>query len=127
MSLRLVDTDVLIWYLRGNIAAAGLIEQGGLRISAINYLELLHGVRDKAELSALKTMLSRYGIGVLDLTPAITHAAIALLETYTLSHRMGMADALIAATALEYRLPLITSNIKHYRAIEPLILMPFSA
>jgi len=37
-----------------------------------------------------------------------------------LSHSLSLADALIAATALHYQLPLLTANDKHYRMIADL-------
>ena len=36
-----------------------------------------------------------------------------------------MADALIAATALQHRLSLATSNVKHFKAVKGLKLNPF--
>ena len=36
-----------------------------------------------------------------------------------------MGDALIAATALEHRLPLLTGNVKHFAAIEHLVVEAF--
>ncbi len=48
----LVDTDVLIWHLRGLPQATRRLDQlSHLAIFAITYLELLQGMRSKAELS----------------------------------------------------------------------------
>ena len=44
----LFDTDVLIWYLRGNEKAALAIEKADAReLSIISYMELLQGARNK--------------------------------------------------------------------------------
>ncbi len=56
----------------------------------------------------------------LPVTPAITLRATALMESLTLSHGLGMGDALIAATALEHDLPLLTANFKHFIPVEGL-------
>jgi len=56
----------------------------------------------------------------LPLTPAITERATALMETLSLSDGLQLGDALIAATALEHNLALLTGNIKHFAPIEPL-------
>ncbi|MEL6761822.1 MAG: PIN domain-containing protein, partial [Myxococcota bacterium] len=48
----LVDTDVLIWYMRGNPKAARALESLPDRaLSAVTYMELVEGLRNKAELS----------------------------------------------------------------------------
>ena len=40
------------------------------------------------------------------------------METFVLSHGLQLGDALIAATAIEHNLPLLTANTKHFAAIE---------
>lgn len=55
----LVDTDVLVWYFRGNQNAVDHLNQiSALAISSITYLELLQGVRNRAEMLALQKSLS---------------------------------------------------------------------
>ena len=46
-----------------------------------------------------------------------------LFKTFTLSHRPGIADTLIAATALYYNLPLYTLNKKHFQFIPGIVLL----
>ena len=113
----LVDTDVLIWHLRGYAQATRRLDQlNPLMLSAVSYLEVLQGMRNKAELAAVKKMLERRSAAILPLTDAITQRSISLMESLTLSHGLQMGDALIAATALEYRLPVLTGNVKHFAA-----------
>src|SRR5262245_36007544 len=58
----LVDTDVLIWQLRGySQATRRLDELGALTLSAVSYLEVLQGMRNKVELLAMKKMLESAG------------------------------------------------------------------
>jgi len=122
----LVDTDVLIWHLRGYAQATRRLDQlDSLALSAVTYLELLQGMRNKAELAAVKKMLERRGANTLPLTEAVTQRACVLMETLTMSHGLQMGDALIAATALEHRLPLLTGNVKHFTAIEHLVVEAF--
>ena len=114
----LVDSDVLIWHLRGLPRATqrlDLLPQ--LRISAISYLEILQGMRSRAELMAVQKSLAMRHTERLPITPQITDHATDLMERLSLSHGLGMGDALIAATALESRLVLITANIKHFGAV----------
>ena len=54
----LVDTDVLIWYLRGNERAYKVIENlDSFSISVITYMELVQGMRNKKELNSLRQAL----------------------------------------------------------------------
>jgi predicted nucleic acid-binding protein len=122
----LVDSDVLIWHLRGLPRATQRLDRlPQLRISAITYLELLQGMRNRAELLAVQKSLALRNTERLPVTPEITERATALMETLSLSHGLGMGDALIAATALEHGLPLITCNVKHFGPIEGLTIERF--
>ena len=58
--MMLVDTDVLIWHLRGYPQATRRLDElGALTLSAISWLEVLQGMRNKAELLAVKKMLDK--------------------------------------------------------------------
>lgn len=123
----LVDTDVLIWHLRGYPQATRRLDQlGPLTISAVSYLEVLQGLRNKAELAAVQKMMLNRQATMLPLTEAITRRAIALMELLTLSHGVQMGDALIAATALEHGQTVLTANIKHFGAIDGLEIDAFA-
>ena len=66
----LVDTDVLIWHLRGYVQATRRLHQlDSLTLSAVSYLEVLQGLRDKAELAAVKKMLARQAATLLPVSP----------------------------------------------------------
>lgn len=122
----LFDTDVLIWYLRGNVKAAKVIEDTPQReISAVVYMELLQGARDKREIKAIRTFLKEAGFAILPLTENIGHRASVYMEEYCLKAGMCMADALLAATAVENQLPLCTANTKHYKTITEIELKIF--
>ncbi len=122
----LFDTDVLIWVLRGNSKAARAVDRADDRtLSVVCYMELLQGARDKAEVRAIKSFLNDMQFVMLPLTENIGHRASIYMEEYGLSVSMSMADALIAATAVEVDQQLITGNAKHYKAINDLDLTRF--
>jgi predicted nucleic acid-binding protein len=122
----LVDTDVLIWNLRGDAAAAELLDNAGrFWVSAVTYMELVQGVRNKTELQSLRRALRFWDASVLPLDADISARAMFLVETYSLGHGLQMADALIAATALSSGLSLLTANDKHYRMVDGLELRVF--
>jgi predicted nucleic acid-binding protein len=125
MSL-LVDTDVLIWHLRGYPQATQRLDVLlRLVISCVSYFEILQGMRNKAEFQAVKQMLLQRQALVLPLISAITERAGVLLKKLTLSHGLGMGDALIAATALEHNHEVLTANTKHLRAVSGMQLEEF--
>ena len=47
------------------------------------------------------------------------------MESLTLSHGLQMGAALVAAIALEHRLPVLTGNVKHFSAIPGLVIERF--
>lgn len=123
----LVDTDVLIWHLRGYPQATRRLDElSPLTLSAISYLELLQGIRNKSELAALKAMLQRRHAVLLPVTEAITTRATELMEALTLSHGLQLGDALIAATALSHGHAVLTANLKHFLAVPGLRVEAFS-
>lgn len=122
----LIDSDVLIWYARGNTRAITAIKNTpDWYISAVSYMELAQGCRNKTELKAMQKAFKSGEADVLPITPAISDAACTLVEKYALSHSLHMADALIAATALGHGLPLLTANTKHFSAVEGLRVVGF--
>ncbi len=122
----LFDTDVLIWYLRGHAKAATAIEGDPVpSISAISYMELVQGARDQRELKTLASFCAGLGMRILPLTENIGHRAIIYLEEHALKDGMSLAEALIAATAMERGLALCTGNGKHFRVIQDLTLDAF--
>jgi hypothetical protein len=122
----LVDTDVLIWYMRGNGKALRAIEAlDEFSISVVTYIELVQGLRNKAELNTLRNFLQSQSVSVLHVTESISSTVMFLVEQHHFSHSLGFSDAIIAATAVSHGLPLMTANTKHYRVIENLILKKF--
>lgn len=120
------DTDIVIWFLRGNEnAKKAVIDNQGFSISAVTYMELVQGMKNKKELQVLKNFISSLGIRVIPITPNITEEAIDLVENFYLSSSMELADALIAATCIEYQDVLYTANDKHYKVVDGLKLNIF--
>lgn len=117
----LFDTDVLIWALHGSPKAAKEIDDDDNRyISAVNYMELMQGARDKREQTLIKQFLSALDFEVLPVTEAISHRAIIFIEEYALKSGIKLADALVYATACEHSVRLCSANQKHFRNIASL-------
>ena len=116
----LIDTDVMIWYLRGNEKARGLLHSIDFCISAVTYMELLQGMRNKQELKRFQKMINSWNIKVVYIDEEISAKALFYMEEYFLSHSMELADSLIGATCTKHGLTLITANDKHYRILKDL-------
>ena len=122
----LFDTDVIIWALRGNSRAAAAIDKADrLDLSVISYMELVQGARDRKDLRLTRGYLADLGFHVLPLSENIGHRASIYLEEHALKSRLGIPDALIAATAAENEIQLCSGNAKHYRAIADVALKAF--
>ena len=122
----LVDTDVLIWYLRGNEKAYKTIEHlESFTISVVTYMELVQGMRNKKELNSLRQALRAWNCEILYITEEISAKAMFAVEQHFLSHSMQLADALIGSTAIVHGLPLLTGNDKHYKIMKGLLIKRF--
>jgi hypothetical protein len=117
----LIDTDVLIWMLRGNVKAARAVDAAEHRsVSVVTYMELLQGARDKREVKIIQSFLADLQFHMRPLTENIGHRASIYMEEYRLTVAMTLADVLIAAAAIEAHEPLLTGNDKHYKPIKEL-------
>jgi predicted nucleic acid-binding protein len=116
----------MIWFYRGNMAAQETIfSRLPFSLSAVSYMEILQGMRNKLELKKLKKDLTRWGVNIIQIDEGISSNAICLMENYKLSHGLELGDALIAATALKYDVELVTGNTKHYNYIPNIKIIPF--
>ena len=117
----LFDTDVLIWALHGSAKAAEEIDVNENRfISAVNYMELMQGARDKREQTLIKQFLNALDFTILPITEAVSHRAMILIEEYALKSDIQLADALVFATACENSLTLCSANQKRFRDVTSL-------
>ena len=124
----LIDSDVLVWLTRGHVGAARRLHAlEAWRISAVTYIELAQGCRDKADLARLKKGLAARQTEIVPITPAVSQRAAELIDALALSHGLRLADALIAATAIEHQAMLLTANVKHFSAVEGLAIEVFEA
>ena len=110
----LLDTDVLVDYFRGHSAAIAFVNARAARIilSSIVVAELYAGVKGDAEQAALENFVSLFG--VVPVSAEIAKAGGLYKRDYGKSHGVGLADAILAATAEAKNAELKTLNIKHY-------------
>ena len=120
------DTDMLIWVQRGHQKAAGIINATEDRfLSIYSYLELLQTAKNKNQHRRINDFLATFGFTILPLSENIGHRALIYIEEYSLARGLRAGDAIIAATAVENNMTLISSNAKHFRPIKELKLKIF--
>ncbi|NBS55742.1 MAG: PIN domain-containing protein [Betaproteobacteria bacterium] len=77
----LVDTDVLIWLTRGHPGAATRLKRTeNRRISAVTYIELAQGCRNKSELARVRKALNDGGMPIAPVTEIICERAMRLID-----------------------------------------------
>ncbi len=121
----LLDTDTCIHLLRGHpavVAQAGRHSPADLAVSAITRFELLYGVErcppewKKKESGKVRLLLEN--LAILPFTGETSaHAATIRASLEASGNPIGPMDVLIAATALENSLPLVTHNLEEFRRI----------
>jgi predicted nucleic acid-binding protein len=114
----LIDSDVLIWYIRGNKNAKNAINNNmPFKISVINYMEVIQGMKDKNELKSFQKYLKKWATEIIQINESISTRAMFLVEDYFLSYSLEWGDAIIASTVLENQETVLTGNDKHYKFI----------
>jgi len=114
----LIDSDVLIDYLRDLPAAVDFLEnvEGPLMISTMTVAELYAGVREGEERRVLDSFIEAFMVVPVD--QDIARRGGLLRRDYKASHNTGLADALIAATAERERAKLVTLNVGHFPMLD---------
>lgn len=114
----LIDTDVLIEYLRGRDRAVEYLEglHADLYVSVVSIAELFAGVRGEEEEASLKQFLLTFT--VLPVTQKVAQLGGLYRREYRASHGTGIADALIAATAEDSGAGLVSFNRRHFPMVE---------
>jgi predicted nucleic acid-binding protein len=122
----IIDTDVIIWYLRGEPDAKDFVEANiPFSVSSVTYMELTQGMKDKAEFRKFQKKFKSWKTEIIHIDQEISSRAVFYVQEYALSHTMKLADALIAATAVQSSETLATANEKHYRFIPNVELKKF--
>ena len=116
MSDLLLDSGVLILHLRNQSGYTSLLnqlaEQGTLFISTMTRFEILQGMKERERENTLETLSVIESLPVVD---EIADQAGELVRTWRAKGvTLGISDVLIAATALEHHLDLVTTNPKHF-------------
>jgi tRNA(fMet)-specific endonuclease VapC len=114
MTNALLDTDILINFLRGNVQVrdeiSSLLDTSVLHCSVITIAEIHAGMREHEREKTLELLES---LTPVDITPKIAEIAGHYKRTIK-SQQLELEDCLIAASAIAKRALLVTGNGKHY-------------
>ena len=126
MALTLADTDCCIDYLRGRAPVNGALwrarRTGELAVSAVTVYELYFGAGDAERAQEVRGFLSGCRLVAVS-AEAARLAAIEGARLQDLGQRLDVPDLLIAGTALELNVQLVTRNVRHFSRIEGLMLL----
>jgi len=114
--LILCDTNVFIHLLNNDTETVTRLERFGfsnLLMSSITAMELLLGMGNKSELQKMQKIINQYH--VVDFNAKVSLLSRKLIEQFSLSHKLGIPDSIIGATAIAYDLPFFTYNVKDFR------------
>ena len=116
----LVDTDVWLDFLCGSDNAISFIDECAAHIilSPIVIAELYAGVKGTHEQTVLDNFISIFQVVPID--AEIAKAGGLYKRDYGKSHGVGLADAILAATADKENAALKTLNVKHYPMLKGL-------
>jgi predicted nucleic acid-binding protein len=112
----LLDSDIIIWYLRGKPEIVELVQdlqkEGTLGISPLSGMEIQLGAR-KSEEKATNMLLDALREYVV--TNEIAYLAASYIKEYkSKGITLDFVDAIIAATCRINDLILVTLNVEHY-------------
>lgn len=117
----LIDTDVLIDYLRGDPRALAYLRgaRATFRVSCLTLAELYVGVRDGAEREALAKLEALLEPIAVDRDLAVQGGLFR--RDYGKSHGTGLVNAVIAASVLATHSSLVTLNARHFPMLADVI------
>ena len=113
-----IDTDILIWHLRGDARAANFLQrlrddgQFDLWIGAMQRVEVVFYLRGKEEEKEGQRFLSLFKTEPVD--QEIVDSGAILYRRWHPSHGVGVNDALLAATVMKTGGQIYCLNTKHY-------------
>lgn len=119
----LCDTNIFISAFNGRTDTIDQLDKIGLTeiaLSAVTVMELFQGMGNKNELAQMKKRIRFYDVVQID--NLISEKTIEFIEKYKLSHGLQIPDAIIGATAVIYKIPLYTYNIRDFDFLPGIIL-----
>jgi len=133
MSVYVLDTNIISFYLKGNETVANNLVRAlkngdSILIAPIAYYEIKRGllaVNSQKRLKAFESFCKLFSVGQLD-NNVLDVAANIYAEQKRIGRMMEDADILIAAFCKCWNFSLITNNIKHFSHVSGLTLFDWA-
>ena len=114
----LIDTNVLSRVFTGDKNVKDFIETLDAAVCTVIYVECLQGSKSTREKRIVESYLGKFELN--HITFDISTRTIDLIRTYSNTHGLLLADALIAAICLDLNLTLVTYNVNDFHFTEDL-------
>jgi len=114
----LIDTSVFSRIFTSDRSVKHFVESLEAALCTVVYIECLQGSKSNPEKRIVESYLGRFEL--YHLTADISALTIDLIRTYSNTHGLLLADALIAATCLDHNLTLVSYNIADFHFIQSL-------
>lgn len=118
MNRFLIDTNVFSKIFGNNASVKAFVESLDAVVDTTIYIECIQGSKSNQEKRIVKKYIDNFPL--LQLTPDISKRTIEIIDLYSNSHGLLLPDALIAASALENDLTVVTYNIGDFQFINDL-------
>jgi|SRR5690606_2889037 len=118
MSGFLIDTNIFSEIFKNNDKIIRYVLDLEAYIDTTVYIECLQGSKSKTEKAAIKRLLASFPI--ISINESIAANAISLIDKYSNSHRLLLADALIASSAMSAGLTIVTFNLSDFQFVDGL-------
>ena len=116
MSKFLPDTNVFSKIFGNDAKVKRFVESLDAVIDVTVYVECIQGSKSNHEKRVIEKYLARFPL--FPITSESSLRALELIRSYSNSHGLFLPDALIAATALENDLTILTYNIADFQFIQ---------
>lgn len=113
------DTNVLVYFIDGNISSGKIFEESNVILSAISYIEILSNKKLTSERRELLLDFLRT-FTFIETSPLINKLAINM----RLNYGLNTPDAIIAATAKYLDLQMVTNDAAFFK-IKEIEVIPF--
>jgi len=116
----LCDTNVLVYFIEGNLDAGKIFEDNDVILSSISFIEILSNKKlTSARRELLRDFLKTFTF--IETSPFINQLAVNM----RLNYGLNTPDAIIAATAKYFGLPMSTNDASFFK-IKEIEIIPFS-